>query len=43
MRKGDLRIIKQLLVKGANPNICDAQGRTALDIAEEFYDEDDYE
>ena len=41
MRKGDLRVIKQLLVKGADRSAKDAQGKTPLDLADECFDLDD--
>ena len=41
VRKGDLRVIKQLLVKGADKNTKDAQGKTPLDLVEECFDLDD--
>ena len=48
IRKGNLRVIKQLLVKGANSNIKDNSDRTPLQLAEETYggpenDEDDFD
>ena len=41
VRKGDLRIIKQLLVKGADTMAKDSQGRTPLDLVGECFDLDD--
>ena len=41
VRKGDLRVIKQLLVKGADISAKDAQGKTPLDLADECFGLDD--
>jgi ankyrin repeat protein len=37
---GDVDIVKRLLSAGANPKIQDQDGDTALDVTDEYYDEE---
>ena len=41
VRKGELRVIKQLIVKGADKDIKDQQDRTPMQLAIEQFDTDD--